>query len=58
MEIDFKGTLPLTGDVEIYLNHLSDRGKEDKTIARLRFNTAFIHSEADGSKLVKTFELP
>lgn len=34
--------MPLISDTEIYINHLSDKGKGDKLITRLRFNTAFL----------------
>ena len=43
-EIDFsQNPVPICGDVEIYLNHLSVNGKDDRLISRLRVNTAFLN---------------
>ena len=39
----------MEGDTEIYLTHLSNYGKNDTLVARLKFNTAFIQdSNQDG----------
>ena len=46
--IDYQGAgqpLPLQNDVEVYLEHQSAKGKQDRTISRFRFNTSFIHKK-------------